>query len=145
MSLKLKLQEAMKEALKNKQKERLSVLRLALASIKSKEIDKRALLTDEEIIDVLAKEVKKREDSILEFQKASRTDLLEKEKFEIQVLLEFLPKQLTKEEVEAILKEAITTLKATSKDFGKVMEYVLPKVRGRVNTKDLSQLLRKML
>ncbi len=146
MSLKQRIMEDMKEAMKAKDTARVSTLRLLLSEIKNKEIDKRGELSDDEVLAVIQKAVKQRRESIEQYKKAGREDLAEKESKELEILESYLPQPLTEEELEAIIDEAIKEVGATSpRDMGKVMKVVMPKVRGRADGKVVNQKVREKL
>lgn len=140
MSLKQTIQEDLKTAIKNKDSERISALRLLLNEIIIKEKQKRAEagkeveLTDEEVQALAGTSVKKNREAIEEFRKGQRADLIEKTEREIGVLQNYLPEQLAEEEVEKLVSRAITSLSAESpKDIGRVMGEVMPKLKGRAD------------
>ena len=136
----------MVEAMKEKNKERLTVIRMMKASLDKERIDKKIEITDEVFLKVLEHEIKLRKDSVDEFVKAKRMDLAEKIEHELSVLKEYLPEQLSKEEVEKIVSDAVEEVKATSmKDMKKVMEIVNPKVRARFDMKEVSQMIKEKL
>lgn len=141
-TLKVELLEDMKIAMKQKDKEKVSVIRMARAAIKNVEIDKRKDLTDEEIIEVLAKEVKQRRGSIEEYNKVGKDDIVQKLKEEIEILTKYLPRQLTMEELEAIVEEVIED---THGDIGKAMGAIMPRIKGRADGKIVSELIKKRL
>ncbi|MBP2638811.1 MAG: yqeY [Firmicutes bacterium] len=148
MSLKDKLTDDMKQAMKDKEagKLRLSVIRMVRATIKNVEIDKKKELSEEEVLDVLAKEVKMRRDSMEEFTKGNRPDLVENLEQEIAILMQYLPQQLSEEEVRAFVAEAVTAAHAaTAKDMGKVMAVLMPKVKGRADGKLVNNIVREFL
>ena len=148
MSLKEQLAEDMKQAMKDKEagKLRLSVIRMVRASIKNVEIDRKQELSEEEVVDVVAKEVKMRRDSMEEFKKANRLDLVENLEQEISVLVKYLPEQLSEDEVRALVKEAVEQTQATGpKEMGKVMAALMPKVKGRADGKLVNSIVREML
>lgn len=148
MSLKDKLTEDMKQAMKDKEagKLRLSVIRMVRAAIKNVEIDTKAELAEEDVIAIVAKEVKMRRDSMEEFKKGQRDDLVEQLEQEIEVLLPYLPQQLTEAEVREIVTEAVAIAGATSsKDMGKVMAVLMPKVKGRADGKLVNNIVRELL
>lgn len=148
MSIKDLLTEDMKQAMKDKEsgKLRLSVIRMAKASIKNLEIDQKRDLTDEEVVTVLMKEVKMRQDSLEEFAKAGRTELVEQAEQEIAVLKKYLPEQLSDEELRELVKASIAeTGAATAKDMGKVMAAVIPKTKGRADGKRINAMVRELL
>ena len=147
MSIKEQLTADMKEAMKAHEKERLSVIRSARGAIRQAKIDGgHTELDDAAVIGVLSKEVKMRKDSIEEFQKGGRDDLVTKTQAEIDVLMKYLPAQLSEDEVKALVKEAVEQTGAkTPKDMGKVMGALMPKVKGRADGKLVNQLVRSML
>lgn len=121
-ALKLRITEAIKDAMRAQAKERLSTLRMATAAMKQKEVDERIELNDAQVVDILVKMIKQRKEAVSQFVAAGRTDLSDKEFAEIKVLEEFLPAQLSEAEVDAAIKAAIAAHGATSaKDMGKVM------------------------
>src|SRR5690606_33219357 len=127
---------AMKKAMKNKDKEALTVIRMIRSALQNEAIKKNGPLHEEDERAVLSKELKQRKDSHQAFDKAGRHDLVKKLEFEMKVLETYLPKQLTNEELEQIIQETIAEAGATSKkDFGKVMSKVMPKVKGRADGK----------
>ena len=133
-------------AMKQQDKERLSVLRMVKGAIQLEEINLKHELTDEETISVLAKQIKIRRESIAEFQKGNRTDLVESTEKEISILNEYMPEQLSEEEVIKIIDEAFATINPTSqKDMGKVMGYVTPKLKGRTDMSNVSQIIKSRL
>ncbi|WP_312203631.1 GatB/YqeY domain-containing protein [Anaerospora hongkongensis] len=148
MSTKERLTEDMKQAMKDKEagKLRLSVIRMVRASIKNVEIDRKKELAEEEVLDVLAKELKLRRDAMAEFEKANRLDLVENLEKEVAVLMAYLPQQLTEEEVRAFVADAVQETQAsTAKDMGKVMAALMPKVKGRADGKLVNTIVREML
>ncbi|UWD50307.1 GatB/YqeY domain-containing protein [Clostridioides difficile] len=146
MSLKQKLQEDLKSSMKNKDAVRKSVVTLIRASIKQYEVDNRTELDEEGIIDVIAKQLKQRRDALVEFEKAGREDLIKETEAEIEVLKEYLPQQLSEEELEEIVKCTISEVGATSmKDMGKIMSVIQPKVKGRADGKLINKLVKQNL
>lgn len=146
MSLSERLNEDMKQAMKTQDKFKLSVIRMVRAAIKNIEIDTKRTLDDNEVLDVLGREIKQRKDSLQEFEKAGRDDLAETVKAEIAVLSEYMPQQLTEEEVKAIVQQTIQETGASSKaDMGKVMGALMPKVKGRADGKLVNQLVQQLL
>ncbi len=146
MTLKEKINKDMKEALKTGDKIKLSTLRLLISEMKNVEIAKRKELDDEGILEVLARQVKKRKESIAEYEKAGREDLRDKERKEAEILQEYLPPQLTEEELKKVISEVIEELGATSlKDMGKVMALVMSKVKGRAEGKLVNDLVKEAL
>ena len=141
-----KIKSDMIKAMKEQDKFKLSVIRMIKASIDKERIDKKIEITDEVVIDVLAKELKTREESRLEFSKAGRTDLVEGLDKEIAIIKEYLPEPLTDEEVDKIIDEAFKETEASSiKDMGKVMKVVTPKVKGRCDMKEVSSKIKAKL
>ena len=146
MSLKEKLQEDLKSSMKNKDTIKKSVVTLIRAAIKQHEVDNRVELADDAIIDILSKQLKQRKDSLAEFEKANRDDLVEETKSEIQVLEGYLPQQLSEEELEKIVIETIAEVGATSmKDMGKIMATIKPKTAGRADGRKINELVKKNL
>ena len=146
MSLKQKLQEDLKSSMKNKDNTRKSVVTLIRASIKQYEVDNRVELGDAEITDLIAKLLKQTRDSREEFAKAGRDDLVSKAEAEIEVLKEYLPQQLSEEELNEIVISTISEVGATSmKDMKKIMSSIMPKVKGRADGKLINELVRKNL
>jgi uncharacterized protein YqeY len=146
MSLKEQLTADMKEAMKNKEKERLAVIRMVRGAIRQQEIDGQKELGEDDVIAVISKEVKMRRDSIEEFQKGGREDLVEKTQAEIDVLLPYLPAQLSEDEVRELVKAAVEqTGAATPKDMGKVMGVLMPKVKGRADGKMVNTIVKSFL
>ncbi|MDM5062997.1 GatB/YqeY domain-containing protein [Aeromonas salmonicida] len=134
MSLKDQLKDQQKLAMLARDKARLGVIRLLMAEIKQREVDSRIELNDEDILAVVTKMVKQRRDSISQFEAAGRQDLADKESAEIVVLQEFLPQQLTAEEIAALIEQAITESgAAVMADMGKVMAVLKPKIQGRAD------------
>ena len=145
MSLKEKLANDMKEAMKAREagKERLSVIRLVRGAIRQIEIDQRVELDDEGVLAVISKEVKQRRDSIEEFKKGGREDLVAQNEADIAILMEYLPAQLTEAEVKALVDEAVAAVGAKDpKEMGKVMKELMPKVKGKADGKLVNQLVK---
>ena len=141
-----KIKSDMIKAMKEQDKFKLSVIRMIKASIDKERIDKKIEITDEVVIDVLAKELKTREESRLEFSKAGRTDLVEDLDKEIEIIKEYLPEPLTEEEIDKIIDEAFKETEASSiKDMGKVMKVVTPLVKGRCDMKEVSNKIKEKL
>lgn len=148
MSLKERLAEDMKDAMRAKEagKQKLSVIRMVRAAIKNQEIEKGHELNDEEVTQVLAKEVKLRRDSIPEYEKAGRPEMMESLKKEIDILMEYLPKQLTEDEIIAIVKRIARELGASSpQDMGKMMGKVIPETKGKADGKVVNEIVKKVL
>ncbi len=146
MSLEERILEAMKEAMKTNDKVRLSAVRMIRSSIKNREIELRKKLEDEEIIRVIQGMIRKSEEAIEQFRLGGRTDLVEKETREIEILKSFLPQPLGQEELVRMIDETIQEIKATSlKDLGKVMKLIMPKIGGRADGKLVNQLVKERL
>ncbi|GLV62357.1 hypothetical protein Bmyc01_10270 [Bacillus mycoides] len=146
MSLLGRLNDDMKQAMKNKQKEKLTVIRMVKAALQNEGIKLQHTLTEEEELTVLAREVKQYKDSLLEFKKAGREDLVDKLQSEIQILSAYLPEQLTEEELADIIRQVISEVGATSKaDMGKVMTAVMPKVKGKTDGSLVNKLVIQLL
>jgi len=148
LSLKDRLVEDMKAAMKAKEegKVRLSVIRMARAAIKNAEIDKRQEFNDNQVTEVLARELKMRRDSIEEFAKANRMDLVTGLKEEVAILMEYLPQQLSEDEIRSIAKEIIAETGAQDiKDLGKVMGGITPRTKSRADGKLVNQIVRELL
>jgi uncharacterized protein len=146
MSLLGRLNDDMKQAMKNKQKEKLTVIRMVKAALQNEGIKLQHTLTEEEELTVLAREVKQYKDSLLEFKKAGREDLVDKLQSEIQILSAYLPEQLTEEELVDVIKQVISEVGATSKaDMGKVMTAVMPKVKGKTDGSLVNKLVIQLL
>ena len=148
MSLKEKLTADMKEAMKAREegRQRLGVIRLVRGAIRQQEIDGLRELDDEAVLSVISKEVKQRRDAIEEFQKGGRTDLVRHNEEEIAVLMDYLPQQMTEDEVRSAVTEAVAaTGAAAPKDMGKVMKELMPKVKGRADGKLVNQIVRELI
>jgi len=134
MSLKERINEDMKAALRAKESARLSAIRLLLAAIKQKEVDERISVDDAQVVAITDKMLKQRKDSIAQFEQAGRQDLVDKEKFELEVLSAYLPKQAAPEEIAAEIDAAIAAVGATGpQDMGKVMGPLKAKLAGRAD------------
>ena len=146
MNLFEELKKDMIDAMKAKDKDRLTEIRMLKAALDKERIDKKIEITDEVFISVLEKQVKMRNDSIEEFKKAGREELVEKTLGELEVLKKYLPEALSEDEVMDIINDAITKLEATTmKDMGKVMSEVSPKVKGRYDMKEVSSIIKSKL
>ena len=139
MTLKNRLQDDMKTALKSKDKDRLGTIRLILAAVKQREVDERINLDDAAIITVLDRMAKQRRESISQFQNAGRTDLADKEEFELAVIQSYLPAALSDAELDQLIEAAMVESGASSiRDMGKVMALIKPKAQGRADMTALS-------
>ena len=146
MSLSERLNEDMKTAMRNQDKFRLSVIRMMRASIKNVEIDQRRTLEDNEVLEIIGRELKQRKDSLQEFEKAGRDDLAEAVKAEIDIIVQYLPEQLSEAQIAEIVQATIEEVGAKSKaDMGKVMAALMPKVKGRADGKLVNQAVQRLL
>ena len=144
--LKEKLLEDLKNCMKEKNIVRKNVIQMVRAAILQVEKDKQVTLDDNQIIDIIAKESKKRKDSLADYEKSGREDLINEIKEEIEILAEYLPKQLSMEEVKAIVKEVIEAEGATSmKDMGKVMKAAKEKIGAASDGRTINEAVKKML
>ena len=144
--MKDRLTEAMKDAMRAKDKERLGAIRLMLAEVKRVEVDERVEVTDERVIAILDKMIKQRKDSAEQFRKAEREDLAAKEDEEIRVIQEFLPAALSDEELDRLITMAIEQTGASSmQDMGKVMGILKPQIQGRADVGATSQKVKSRL
>ncbi len=146
MGLREQLNEDLKSAMKSREAERLAALRLMLAAVKQREVDERVTLDDAGVIGVVEKMIKQRKDSIAQYEKAARQDLADKEKFEISVIEGYLPKQMSAQEIEAAVAEAVAQSGAKSPaDMGKVMAALKPRLAGRADMGKVSALVKARL
>lgn len=146
MGFKARLHQDLEAALKAGRKVEVSTFRLLLSAVKNREVEKRGQLTEPEILQVIVKECNQRRDAIHQFRQGGREDLVLKEEAELQILEQFLPKALTREELSTKVKEAIAATGASSvKDMGKVMAYLMPEVAGRADGKVVSELVKEEL
>ncbi len=162
MALKQKIQEDLKNAIRKREETESLVLRMILASLHNREIEKKSKfrkqgkteeeiikegqLTDEEIIEVISSEVKKRKEAISEFEKGRREDLVKKEKKEGEILQKYMPEQLPEEDIRKLVKKAIEKVGATEiKDMGKVMGRLIPEVKGRADGSMVNKIVKELL
>jgi hypothetical protein len=146
MELRETIDADLKAALKSGAKEKVSTLRMLNAALKNKQIDKRRPLTEEEVTETVRSLIKQRKDSIDQFAKGGRQDLVDKETAEVEVLEVYLPQQLSREEIEAMVREAIVQTGAQgAKDMGKVMKSLIPMIGGRADGKLVSELVKHAL
>ncbi len=143
MSLRQNIENKMKEALRSKDTETLSLFRLLLNSIKNTEIERKQELTDEEVITVLEKEAKQRRDSITEYEKGNRQDLADKEKKELEVIESFLPEKMTEEEIRSIVKEKIASMPEAN--FGQAMGLIMSELKGKADGGLVQRVVKKEL
>ncbi|MBW4827332.1 MAG: GatB/YqeY domain-containing protein [Clostridiaceae bacterium] len=146
MSLKKSLMEDLKTSMKNKDTLRKNTITMVRAGIKQKEVDERRELDDKDIMDIIAKQLKEKRNAIKEFDRGGRQDLVEQTEKEMEILLKYLPEQLTEEEVEEIVKAVIEEVDAKSmKDMGIIMKNVMPKVKGRADGSVVNKVAKKYL
>ncbi|KZX37975.1 GatB/YqeY domain-containing protein [Wohlfahrtiimonas chitiniclastica] len=146
MSLKARIMEDIKTAMREKNKEKLATLRLISAEIKQVEVDQRIEMDDAAVTAVLVRMVKQRKESIDQFQKAERLDLVAQEESELSIIMPYLPEQMSQEDVEAAISEAIKATGAlTMKDMGKVMGMLKPQLEGKADMGVVSKLLKAAL
>ena len=146
MSLKSDLKSALKDAMRAKDKPRLGTLRMALSAVKLKEVEEQDELEDETVLRILQKEVKSRRESIEDAKKADRPDVIEEAETEIRILEEYLPQALSPDELKTLVAESIAEVGASGPgDIGNVMKAVLPKVAGRADGGQISQIVRDTL
>ncbi len=144
--LKQRINDNVKAAMRSKDKDRLGVLRLITAAFKQKEVDERIELDDAMVLAIMDKMVKQIRDSIQQFEQAGRDDLVEKEKFELEIIQEYLPAQFTEDEIKQLIAESITESGAESvKDMGKVMGVLRPRLQGRADMGQVSALVKQQL
>ncbi len=141
-----KLKNDMIEAMKNKEKERLTVIRMVKAAMDQEHIDHKREINDDLLIDVVNKQIKMRKDSIVEFEKGNRNDLIEKTQNEIAILEKYLPEQLSEDEVKKIIEEIFEEVKPQGqKDMGKVMKEATSKLKGKTDMKSVSEIIKNKL
>ncbi|HSG10316.1 MAG TPA: GatB/YqeY domain-containing protein [Gammaproteobacteria bacterium] len=146
MSIKDRIQQDMKDAMRAKDKARLGTIRLILAAIKQREVDERIELDDEQVIVVLDKMAKQRRESISQFEQAGRDDLIAQENFELGIIQPYLPEALGEDELNALIDAAMAATGASSiKDMGKVMGQLKPKIQGRADMSAVSALIKSRL
>lgn len=145
-TLTTRITDDVKTAMRSKDKDRLGVLRLITAAIKQIEVDQRITLDDDQVISVLEKMLKQRRDSIEQFSKAGRDELVAQEAAEIEIIQEYLPEQLSEDEISRLIDEAISATGAAGmKDMGKVMGLLKPKLAGRADMGLVSRIIKKQL
>lgn len=147
MSLEERIENEFKAALKQRDKIKVSTLRMLKADIINTKLDQnKKALKDEEIVKIIQRQVKQHKDSIEQFEKGKRPDLVEKEKKELDILLSYMPEQLSQEELKKIIADTIKELEATGKgEMGKVMKSVMERVKGRADGKKVSQIVSSLL
>jgi uncharacterized protein YqeY len=146
MSLKDKLMEDLKDAMKNHDEVKKNNVTMIRAAIKQIEVDKKVVLEDNDIIDIISKEAKKRKDALAEFEKAGREDLIAQTNEELVIIKNYLPEELSEEELTSIIEETIKEVGAeTMKDMGKVMQAVKAKTAGRADGRVINEIVKKKL
>jgi uncharacterized protein len=146
MNLSERLNEDMKQAMRNQEKFKLTTIRMVRSTIKNLEIDLKRTLNDDEVLDILSREIKQRKDALQEFTKAGRDDLANNLVAEMDIIARYLPEQLTEEEIKVIVQQTIQETGASSKaDMGKVMSALMPKVKGRADGKLVNQAVQQLL
>ncbi len=141
-----KLKQDMIEAMKNKEKERLTVIRMVKAAMDQEHIDRKREINDELLIDVVNKQIKMRKDSISEFEKGGRSDLIEATQKEVDILMNYLPEQLSIEEVKDIISAIFDEVKPEGqKDMGKVMKEATSQLKGKADMKEVSNIIKEKL
>lgn len=146
MGLRERIDTDTKGALKSGAKDKVSTLRMLNAALKNKQIDKRRPLTEEEVVETIRSLIKQRKDSIEQFAKGGRQDLVDKETAEVEVLEVYLPQPLSREEIESMVREAVNRTGAQgAKDMGKVMKVLIPMIGGRADSKLVSELVKSSL
>lgn len=146
MNLSERLNEDMKQAMKSKDKFTLSTIRMVRSTIKYLEIDLKRTLDDSEVLDILSREIKQRKDALQEFESAGRDELAASTKAEIEIIIKYLPEQLSEEEIKVIVQQTIQETGASSKsEMGKVMSALMPKVKGRADGKLVNQAVLQFL
>lgn len=146
MSLKEKLADDLKAAMKNKDNVRKNVVQMVRAGVLQVEKDNKVTLDDEGVLEVIAKQLKQRRDSLPDYEKSGREDLIAELKAEMDVLMGYLPEQLTEDELRVIVEQAVADTGASSmKDIGKIMSSVMPKVKGRADGKMINEIAKAIL
>jgi len=145
-ALKQQLIDDMKVAMRDKDSARLEVIRMLRAAVQRKEVDERVELGDDDVLAVIQKQIKQANDSIKQFEQGNRPDLADKEKQELAIMQQYMPEQLSVEELQALVSEALASTGAESiKDMGKVIGMLKPKVQGRADMGQLSQMIKSAL
>ncbi len=146
MHPKEQIQQDLKDAMRNQDTQRREVLRLLMAAFKQVEVDQRKQLTPEDTLAILMSEAKKRREAIEEMENAGRVELAEQEKYELALIETYLPKQLSREEIETMAREAIAAVGATTpKDMGNVMKVLMPRLKGQADGKLVNTVVRELL
>lgn len=146
MGLQEELLKQMNQAAKDGDKLKLSTIRLVRAAVKNKEIELRRELRDEDVVQVISTLIRQRLESIEQFKKGGRKDLVDKEEAELSILRSFMPPQLSREEIKELVQQVVKELQATgAKDMGRVMKEVIPRVAGRADNRVVSEVVREVL
>jgi uncharacterized protein YqeY len=146
MALKDKIQEALKGALKAQQRVEVSTLRLLLSEIKYAEIAQQKPADDNKVLDVVTREIKRRRESIEAFRKGNRSDLVAQEEAELAILMSYLPRQMSREEIVALARQVVDAVAAKGPgDKGKVMSQLMPQVKGKADGKEVSEIVSELL
>lgn len=148
MSLKERLREDMKAAMRAREEGRirLETIRMVQAALKNAEIERQRDLTDDEVLAVIAREVKQRQEALAEFERGGRQDLVDRTQAEIAVLTDYLPEPLSTEAIQELARQAIAQVGARGPaDMGKVMQALMPQVRGRADGREVSRIVRELL
>ena len=146
MSLEGKIRENLKEALKQRDKARASILRLVLSEIKNAEIAQHQPLNDDEALGIIGREVKRHRESIELFKKGNRNDLVAQEETELDILMEYLPSQMSRQEIVSAAQQVIAEVEAKEiRDKGKVMSRLMPQLRGKAEGKEVSEVVLELL
>ena len=145
MALLEQLNKDMVVSMKNKDSFSLGVIRMAKGAIQLEAINKKKVLTDEDVVAVISKQIKMRNDSIAEFTKAGRTDLAEQNQKEIEILSKYMPEQLSSDEIDKIIQEAFEKLNPTSKDMGLIMKEVSSKLKGKADMSLVNAIIKEKL
>ncbi|MZQ76345.1 MAG: GatB/YqeY domain-containing protein [Peptoclostridium sp.] len=146
MALKDQLMDDLKQSMKDKDNLKKSVITLVRSAIKQYEVDNRVEADDDKVIDTISKQLKQRRDSLVEFEKAQREDLVEQTKKEIDVLVSYLPEQMSAEEVKSIVLQTISETGASSvKDMGRLMAALMPKLKGKADGKLINEIAKELL
>ena len=146
MGLKTTLNTQLKDAMRSKDKVKLLVIRMLLSSIKNEEIDQKKELEEEAVLSLVQREIKRRKESIREFDKGGRTDLVDKEKAEMEILYTFLPQQASEDEIRAVVKEIVEAIPEGEKiNIGKIMPAALAKLKGKADGKTISTIAKEFM
>ena len=141
-----KILNDLKNAMKAQDKEKLEVIRMVKGAMQMKELDTKRPLTDEEVIDVISHEIKTRKDSIVEFEKGNREDLISKTQKQIDILVTYMPEQLSKEEINKVIDDTFIKLNPTGpSDMGKIMGSITPLLKGKADLKEVSAMIKEKL